>query len=56
MISYDLLLAFILALVAWGLVCLTRAIRMLSMAVQAQTEILADLAEQLEEATLTHEE
>ena len=56
MIPFDLLLAFILALVAWGLIRLARAIRALAMAVEAQTAILTDLAEDLEDATLTREE
>ena len=52
MIGYDLILAFILALVAWALALLARAIRGLSAAVEEQTDILMSLARQLDEATV----
>ena len=55
MIGYDLLLAFVLALVAWGLVFVARALRGLSVAVAEQTDVLTQLARHLDEAILTTE-
>ena len=52
MIGYDLILAFILALVAWGFVFVARAIRGLGAAVAEQTDVLTSLARQLDEATV----
>ena len=56
MIGYDLILAFILALVAWGLVLTARALRALTAAVAEQTDILMSLARHLDKATVTTEE
>ena len=48
MIPFDLLLAFILALLAWGLVRLTRAVRALGVILETQTSVLRDLATHLD--------
>ena len=56
MIPYDLLLAFVLALVAWALVCVARALRSLTGAVYEQSEVLTQLAEQLHDNLLTPED
>ena len=53
MISYDLLLAFVLALVAWALIHVARAIRGLAAAMGEQTDVLTQLARHLDEATVT---
>ena len=56
MISFDLILAFMLALVTWGMVTLARALRGLAAAMGEQTDVLTQLARQLDEATFTTEE
>ena len=48
MIPFDLVLAFTLSLVAWGLVCLTRAVRALGVILETQTSVLHELAVQLD--------
>mgnify|MGYP001615497428 CR=1 FL=1 len=48
MIPFDLLLAFVLALLAWGLVCLTRAVRALGVILETQTSVLHDLTVHLD--------
>ena len=53
MISFDLILAFMLALVTWGMVTLARALRALAVAVGEQTDVVTQLARHLGEATLT---
>ena len=48
MIPFDLVLAFILSLVAWGLVRLTRAVRALGVILETQTSVLHDLTTHLD--------
>lgn len=56
MIPYDLVLAFLLALVAWGLVLVARAIRAHAACMADHTAVLARLLERFEATIAVDEE